>query len=101
MRINQALYLGVAAGALALTVIAPSALRAQQGAAINVDGDDIGGVVLSPKGPEAGVWVIAETVDLPHWAKGQRHSAFHQNAGRLDRHDQELMPVVIQRLIDS
>jgi hypothetical protein len=65
MRINQALYLGVAAGALALTVIAPSALRAQQGAAINVDGDDIGGVVSSPKGPEAGVWVIAETVDLP------------------------------------
>jgi hypothetical protein len=65
MRINQALYLGVAAGALALTVITPSALRAQQGAAVNVDGDDIGGVVSSPKGPEAGVWVIAETVDLP------------------------------------
>jgi hypothetical protein len=26
---------------------------------------DIGGVVTSTKGPEAGVWVIAETVDLP------------------------------------
>src|SRR5688572_24911228 len=25
----------------------------------------IGGVVQSPKGPEAGVWVIAETKDLP------------------------------------
>jgi len=26
---------------------------------------EIGGVVHGPKGPEAGVWVIAETVDLP------------------------------------
>src|SRR3954465_15123842 len=26
---------------------------------------DIGGVVSGPKGPEAGVWVIAETTDLP------------------------------------
>jgi hypothetical protein len=30
-----------------------------------IDNDDIGGVVTSPKGPEAGVWVIAETRDLP------------------------------------
>jgi hypothetical protein len=27
--------------------------------------DDIGGVVTGPNGPEAGVWVIAETTDLP------------------------------------
>jgi hypothetical protein len=33
--------------------------------AISIGGDDIGGVVTSSKGPEAGVWVIAETVDLP------------------------------------
>src|SRR3990170_1124159 len=26
---------------------------------------DISGVVSGPKGPEAGVWVIAETTDLP------------------------------------
>src|ERR1700741_58658 len=26
---------------------------------------EIGGVVAGPKGPEAGVWVIAETKDLP------------------------------------
>ncbi|HVO33352.1 MAG TPA: carboxypeptidase regulatory-like domain-containing protein, partial [Elusimicrobiota bacterium] len=32
---------------------------------INIKGDDIGGVVTSSKGPEAGVWVIAETTDLP------------------------------------
>jgi hypothetical protein len=30
-----------------------------------VDADDIGGVVDGPKGREAGVWVIAETTDLP------------------------------------
>jgi hypothetical protein len=29
------------------------------------DSDDIGGVVMGPDGPEAGVWVIAETDDLP------------------------------------
>jgi hypothetical protein len=37
----------------------------QTGDAVEVDGDDIGGVVSSPEGPEAGVWVIAETTDLP------------------------------------
>jgi hypothetical protein len=31
---------------------------------VAVDADDIGGVVTSPKGPEAGVWVIAETGDF-------------------------------------
>ncbi len=40
---------------------------AQQGrsARVDIDKDDIGGVVTSSKGPEAGVWVIAETTDLP------------------------------------
>ena len=38
----------------------------QQGSAsVNVKADEIGGVVSSSKGPEAGVWVIAETTDLP------------------------------------
>jgi hypothetical protein len=32
---------------------------------VSVDADDIGGVVTDSKGPEAGVWVIAETTDLP------------------------------------
>ena len=32
---------------------------------VAVDADDIGGVVTGTKGPEAGVWVIAETTDLP------------------------------------
>ena len=30
-----------------------------------LDADDIGGVVTSAQGPEAGVWVVAETSDLP------------------------------------
>jgi hypothetical protein len=65
MRIDRALCLGVASAALALTSIAPMELRAQQSAGFIIDGDDIGGVVTGPKGAEAGVWVIAETVDLP------------------------------------
>src|SRR3989449_4649541 len=32
--------------------------------AVRVDNDDIGGVVTSKSGPEAGVWVIAETTGL-------------------------------------
>ena len=39
-------------------------LNAQQ-AAVAIDNDDIGGVVRGPRGPEAGVWVIAETTELP------------------------------------
>ena len=50
------------AGAAALTV-APTG--AQRAASIPLDPDDVAGVVTGPKGPEAGVWVIAETTDLP------------------------------------
>ena len=54
--------LGLVLGfAISLTTI-----RAQQGgAAVAIDNDDIGGVVTGARGPEAGVWVIAETRDLP------------------------------------
>ena len=44
---------------------APARLRTVR---IAIDADDIGGVVTSANGPEAGVWVIAETTDLPHQA---------------------------------
>ncbi len=49
-----------------LTTSLLATLRAQpQGApAVAIDPDDIAGVVTGPKGPEAGVWVIAETRDL-------------------------------------
>src|SRR5262245_14626093 len=52
---------------IALIVIAAVVITAQQqaGSAVGVDADDIGGVVTSAKGPEAGVWVIAETRELP------------------------------------
>src|SRR5881396_313662 len=45
----------------------PVGLTAQQnnGGAVAIDADDIGGVVTGANGPEAGVWVIAETTDLP------------------------------------
>ncbi|HYR91884.1 MAG TPA: carboxypeptidase-like regulatory domain-containing protein [Terriglobia bacterium] len=44
-----------------------SVSQAQQGTnqTVAIDSDDIGGVVTSANGPEAGVWVIAETRDLP------------------------------------
>lgn len=51
------------AGAAILAVLALSS-GAQQ-PAVQIDNDDIGGVVNGPNGPEAGVWVIAETKDLP------------------------------------
>src|SRR3954463_5013179 len=43
-----------------LAALWPSLADAQQ-----VGAKDIGGVVTGPSGPEAGVWVIAETSDLP------------------------------------
>jgi hypothetical protein len=60
------LFLGIAflaVGSFLLFTTAP--LGSQQGATVNIDNDDIGGVVTNGKGPEAGVWVIAETMDLP------------------------------------
>jgi hypothetical protein len=46
-----------------LTLACSTGLRAQQ--TVDVRTAEIGGVVTSSKGPEAGVWVIAETTDLP------------------------------------
>jgi hypothetical protein len=42
-----------------------SAAFLPQRQAVPLDPDDIGGTVTGPQGPEAGVWVIAETGDLP------------------------------------
>ena len=58
------LGLSAVAGALAVSL---TLLSAQQpgGDTVAIDPDDIGGVVTSTDGPEAGVWVIAETTDLP------------------------------------
>ena len=54
----QHIYLSSAVLGLLLTQSAWSQSRVQ------IDADDIGGVVSSTKGSEAGVWVIAETNDL-------------------------------------
>ncbi len=51
-------------GALAL-MLAAGIVNAAEKIAVKIDKDDIGGVVSGPNGPEAGVWVIAETRDLP------------------------------------
>jgi hypothetical protein len=77
MTIRQVLYstvaaIGIAAGSGAILAGVPTPALAQQAqkaaaqvAPPAIDGDDIGGVVRGAKGPEAGVWVIAETTDLP------------------------------------
>ena len=61
MKTRKILYLGIAATVLAALL---TACLSTQGAGSAAAGD-IGGVVSSPSGPEAGVWVIAETTDLP------------------------------------
>src|SRR2546429_4785668 len=48
-----------------LLCIAPIALLQAQRGAQNPAANYITGVVQGPEGPEAGVWVIAETKDLP------------------------------------
>src|SRR6195952_3980337 len=50
---------GAGAGTPAGTQAAPA------GGAAQLKADSIGGVVTGAKGPEAGVWVIVETTDLP------------------------------------
>ncbi len=53
-------------GAVIVTVsLAGTGEGQATGQAIAIDADDLGGVVTGPKGPESGVWVIAETTELP------------------------------------
>ncbi len=68
MKTMSWLYAGAVAIGLALLLSASQAsINAGQPAAgtVAIDTDDIGGLVSSANGPEAGVWVIAETRDLP------------------------------------
>ena len=62
---KRLLTVGIAIG-LAVWAGAVSGTRAFQtsGNTIAVDSDDLAGTVTGPSGPEAGVWVIAETTDL-------------------------------------
>jgi hypothetical protein len=68
MTMKAGLYVSAAVFAVAVALGGSSLrLSAQQSAtpAVAIDDDDVGGVVTGPNGPEAGVWVIAETTDLP------------------------------------
>ena len=56
---------GICVAGLIVSSLAGIGARQAGGSAVQIDGDDIGGVVTSSKGPEAGVWVIAETKELP------------------------------------
>jgi len=49
---------------LYVAALAAVAVASAQTPAVKIKTNDIGGVVASTKGPEAGVWVIAETTDL-------------------------------------
>ncbi len=64
---NWTLALGAAAVAAVFGLAAAPGGGAAlaQGGGVEIDPDDIGGVVTSAGGPEVGVWVIAETTDLP------------------------------------
>src|SRR5688500_14901794 len=64
MKITTAIAAGAAVAASAMLMAAASH-DAQRTPGVKVDSDDIGGVVTGAKGPEAGVWVIVETSDLP------------------------------------
>jgi len=55
--------LAIAACALLVGAAARGARPTPGG--VTIDGDDIAGIVTGARGPEAGVWVIAETSDLP------------------------------------
>jgi len=61
MHMPKASWLLPAAGCVALLTVS----SCSSGGGVAIDDDDIGGVVSSAAGPEAGVWVIAETDDLP------------------------------------
>src|SRR5881396_2529715 len=62
------------AGVISLTIVAAALFAAGQARldaqpavdpALRIGATDLGGVVTGANGPEAGVWVIAETTDLP------------------------------------
>jgi hypothetical protein len=55
----------VAAAVVLLLMFLVLAVGQQKSETVHVGNADVGGVVTSSNGPEAGVWVIAEATDLP------------------------------------
>ena len=64
---KRAMHAGLAIVLAALLAVTLAGLLAGQtkSETVRVGNADLGGVVTSSNGPEAGVWVIAETTDLP------------------------------------
>ena len=60
----RALDLCAIATASLVAMAAVSSQADEAGPAIDIGDSDLGGVVTGAAGPEAGVWVIAETTDL-------------------------------------
>src|SRR5687768_7720219 len=65
MKTTKALFAGATVAASVLLWAARTHGAQPAPGGTTSDGDDIGGVVTGASGPEAGVWVIAETSDLP------------------------------------
>ncbi len=68
MTTTRALWMGMAAIGIAALLAACAAgtgstMTTAEG--VSIGDKDVGGVVTGASGPEAGVWVIAETTDLP------------------------------------
>jgi hypothetical protein len=70
--------LTIFAGLVALPGAIPTAAYAQQAVAIGAT--DIGGTVVGAAGPEAGVWVIAETTEPADEVRAHRR---HRRSGPL------------------
>src|SRR5262245_20175457 len=63
---SKAIYFAFAILGIALLLpLNQPVMTAIQTDTVRMDNDDIAGVVTGTNGPEAGVWVIAETTDLP------------------------------------
>src|SRR3981081_4490758 len=67
MKSTIALYARMVGLGVAALLAGQAQLGAQQsaGSADGIGENNLGGGVASARGPEAGVWVIAETTDLP------------------------------------
>ena len=61
-------YVGMTVAGIAVLLaacVAGTNSSTNTGAGVSIGDKDFGGVVTGASGPEAGVWVIAETTDLP------------------------------------
>src|SRR4051812_19813799 len=65
LKFHRIVFLAVIAVAVATFFALAEAQQRGGNAPVALDADDIGGTVTGAAGPEAGVWVIAETTDLP------------------------------------